>query len=119
LRFLLKNIRELLDIQLYQAYSKPDTVTVSSPTYQFGHQQFSGNGATRSSNNGKHDPHNDDGKGVKRSGMDRKSLLDRRTKLDDSISDLTGYINRRLSLTQQAMQVLALNNLLYVARPVF
>jgi hypothetical protein len=113
LRFLLKNIRELIDVQLYQAYSRSDTInvpvvesqqicgTVSSPK---------GNTRKASNNKGKAvttvseaaqgDKSFTESKPAKRIMTDRRVLAARRKKLDENIKLVTDYINERLTLTQ-------------------
>lgn len=79
LKFLLKNIRELIDIQLYQAYSRSETVTYDVPN----------------------DSVNIDVKQInaKRSVTDRKRLFHRRKSIDGILTNLKDYISKRLSIT--------------------
>jgi hypothetical protein len=78
LKFLLKNIRELIDIQLYQAYSRSETVTYDVPK----------------------DSDNIDVKQInaKRSVTDRKRLFHRRKSIDIILTDLKDYILNRLKI---------------------
>ena len=118
LRFLLKNIRELIDVQLYQAYSRSDTInvpvvesqqvcgTVASPKGNTRKASTSkGKAVAAASEASQGDKSVTESKPVKRVMTDRRVLAARRKKLDDHIKLVTDYINERLTLTQMKILV--------------
>jgi hypothetical protein len=74
LKFLLKNIRAITEIQLFQSFSRSDTLTYT-PSLGV-------------------DPSRD----VKRTSTDRLILAQRRAKLDGIIKELNRYVSNRLAL---------------------
>jgi len=89
LHFLVKNIRELTDIQLYQTLSKADTLTFKTDDSNLQYSDFVVHN---------HPP----------SGLSQKTLVDREqltaqiNRCDKFLSSLDNYISSRTSLAEQA-----------------
>jgi hypothetical protein len=115
LKFLLKNIRELTSIQLFQSYSRSDTITYTPVTDA---ANLSGKSSSyvgildaelASSNcdlsrggtlTDRNDPAN-----LKRASVDRQQLFKNRAKLDEILANLKSYVEKRLAIAEQLSDV--------------
>lgn len=103
LKFLLKNIRELNNIQMLQSFSRSDTLTYN-PKEEAKEGVKGGNGQINThvdfeirdeGKQGQHQQHLTD---LKRTTTDRLVLSKRRARLDAVILDLSAYVAQRLEL---------------------
>jgi hypothetical protein len=128
LKFLIKNIRELTAIQLFQSYSRSDTITIkpSSDTNDstallnatsgsmgyadmssgYGSHQETAAAAARerafrgSSLDSQHYDQHQNEPVMKRACTDRLLLFNKRLKIDAILADLKAYVAKRLALAQ-------------------
>lgn len=112
LKFLLKNIRELTSIQLFQSYSRSDTITyrpVTDATSTFGNSSSNAgtevSGTNRDSTRGGVLTDRNDPATMKRASIDRQLLFRNRAKLDDVLSKLKRYVEKRLAIAEELADV--------------
>ena len=121
LKFLLKNIRELTAIQLFQSYSRSETITCtesaesSNSTVRTSNVKKSKVSAGRVSGNtdeavegfravgtASNTKENEEkSSGIKRASTDRRLLFNNRAKLDAILSDLKKYVAKRLAIAEE------------------
>lgn len=129
LKFLIKNIRELTAIQLFQSYSRSDTITIkpSSDTndstallnatagsmgyvdmssgYGYDNHQETAAAARAAAWRGPSSDSQHQNKPVmKRACTDRLLLFNKRLKIDAILADLKAYVAKRLALAQPHSQ---------------
>ena len=123
LKFLLKNIRELTAIQLFQSYSRSETVTCtesaessystlrisSAKKIKGSAGRVTGNTdenieefrAVGNPSNTKESEESIKSSGVKRASTDRLLLFNNRGKLDAILCDLKKYVSKRLAIAEE------------------
>ena len=121
LKFLLKNIRELTAIQLFQSYSRSETVTCtesaesSNSTVRTSSLKKSKGSAGRVTGNTNEaigdfraastalntKENGEKSSGIKRASTDRRLLFNNRAKLDAILSDLKKYVAKRLAIAEE------------------
>lgn len=115
LKFLLKNIRELTSIQLFQSYSRSDTITYTPATDAV---TLSGNSSSivgnldaalssskcDSTRGGTLTDRNDPAT-LKRASTDRQLLFKNRAKLDEILANLKRYVEKRLAIAEELSDV--------------
>jgi hypothetical protein len=115
LKFLLKNIRELTSIQLFQSYSRSDTITykpvtdvanlsgkISSNVGILDAELSSSNcdSTRRGIPTDRNDPAT-----LKRASIDRQLLFKNRAKLDEILANLKRYVEKRLAIAEELSEV--------------
>jgi hypothetical protein len=115
LKFLLKNIRELTSIQLFQSYSRSDTITykpvtdaanlsgkISSNVGILDAELSSSNcdSTRRGIPTDRNDPAT-----LKRASIDRQLLFKNRAKLDEILANLKKYVEKRLAIAEELSDV--------------